>query len=244
MQIAKAEANFKGFLIPFKNGVLNSVTKEFSNHDPSFYSTHIISANYDADQTIENSFISEFLSQFVDYRPQHLNLLRAYLNIVFTNNTRYQVAFYIYGPGGTGKSTLINIILYLIGTDAAYSTSLQNLNSRFGLSRISHKIFLVINDMSHFKGKEPKILKEIITGDSLESEKKYKDSISVNPHVIVAITGNSIWEIVNPTGGINRRIIYFPSDFLPQTKDFDLFNLNAFGGAEGKIVPCLPGFIN
>lgn len=69
---------------------------------------------------------------------------------------------------GTGKSTLINILLYLIGPEASYSTSLTNLNSRFGLSSISHKIFLVINDMTHFKGKEPKRLKEIITGDKLD----------------------------------------------------------------------------
>jgi len=75
-------------------------------------------------------------------------------------------------------------------------------------------------------------------------KKKYKESISVNPHVIVTITGNSIREIINPTGGINRRIIYFPSDFLPQTKDFNLFFFNAFGLAKGKIIPCLPGFIN
>lgn len=175
MQKAKVEANKNGFLIPFKNGVLNSVTKKLLEHEPLLYCTHIIAVNYKEDQSIENTPVSAFLSEFVGYRPLLLNLLRAYLNIIFTNNTRYQVALHLHGPGGTGKSTLINILLYLIGPEASYATSLQNLNSSaggLGLSRISHKIFLVINDMTHFKGKEPKLLKEIITGDSIESEKK------------------------------------------------------------------------
>ena len=240
----KKDCNKNGFLIPFKNGVLNSVTKEFYLHDPSFYCTHIINQIYNKEENIENTPLSLFLSQFVNFNPQRLNLLRAMLNIIFSNNTRYQLALYMYGPGGTGKSTLINILLYLIGPEASYSTTLTNLNSRFGLSNISHKIFLVINDMTHFKGKEPKRLKEIITGDKLDSEKKYKDTISVSPHLVVAITSNSIWELINPTGGINRRIVYFPSDNVPQKKDLNLFNLTYLGEAEGKILPFLPGFIN
>lgn len=244
MQKAKAEANKNGFLIPFKNGVLNSVTKVLLNHDPLFYCTHIIAVPYNSEQSIVNTPISEFLSQFVEFKPLLLNLLRAFLNIILTNNTRYQVAMHIYGTGGTVKSTLINILLYLIGPEASFSTSLQNLNSRFGLSKLYHKIFLVISDMTHFKGKEPKLLKEIITGDSVENEKKYRNSISIIHHVIIAITSNSVWEILNPTGGINRRVVYFPSDYLLHNKNLNLFHLTPFGTAEGKILPHLPGLIN
>ena len=127
----------------------------------------------------------------------------------------------------------------MIGHDASYSTSLFNLNSRFGLSGISHKIYLDINDMTPFKGKEPKLLKAIITGDNVESEKNIKESISIVP-----ITSNSIWEIVNSTGGINRRIVSLPSEYLPHNKNLHIFNLTPIGTAEGQILPHLPGFIN
>jgi phage/plasmid-associated DNA primase len=172
--VEKTKANSQGLLIPFKNGVLNSKTLVLLKHDPNYYCTHIIAENFKFEDNFEDTLLAKFITQLVGHRAVSLNILRAYLNIIFTNNTRYQLAFYIYGPVGTGKSTLINILLYLLGPEASLSTTLTNLNSRFGLSRISHKLFLVINDMSYYKGKEPKTLKELITGDIMESEKKYK----------------------------------------------------------------------
>ena len=75
---------------------------KFTEHDSKFYCTHIITEKYEAFKGIENSDMSEFLSQFVGYSAPLLNLLRAFLYILFTNNSRYQLVFYIFGPGGTG----------------------------------------------------------------------------------------------------------------------------------------------
>jgi len=38
------------------------------------------------------------------------------MNLNFTNILTYQVALYIYGPAGTGKSTFIKILLFIMGT--------------------------------------------------------------------------------------------------------------------------------
>ena len=54
--------------------------------------------------------------------------------MIFTNNLLYQIALYIYGPGGTGKSTFINLLIYLLGKDVTLSTSMNQINSRFGLA--------------------------------------------------------------------------------------------------------------
>lgn len=240
----KGIINSKGFLIPFLNGVLNSKNLSFIPHHPDLYCTHVINANYDLNKGVLNTPFETFLTEFVNFKPLLLNTLRSFLYLIFTNETKFQIALYIYGPGGTGKSTLINMLLFLLSPETSYSTTISQLTSRFGLSRIANKTFIVLNDMTHFKGKEPGILKELIAGDIVESEKKYRKTISINPKVILTITSNSIWELVNPTGGINRRIVYFPADYVPQIKDLNLFNIGQDNLAEGTLAPYLPGFLN
>jgi hypothetical protein len=39
-------------------------------------------------------------------------------------------------------------------------------------------------------------------------------------------------------------MIYFPFNFIPKSKDFELFKLYPTGEASGTLVPFLSGFIN
>jgi phage/plasmid-associated DNA primase len=63
-------------------------------------------------------------------------MLRAFLYIIKINPFSSQLSLYIHGPGGTGKSSLINILLYLLGPEASTSSSLNTLTSRFGPSSL------------------------------------------------------------------------------------------------------------
>src|SRR5205085_1197443 len=130
MPNAITNANLNGFLLPFENGVLNTKTLEFKTHSPDNYTTHIIPVNYSKEDTIENTKFSEFLASIVNYNPTRLKILRACLYLIFTNNLIYQVALYIYGPGGTGKSTFINLLIYLLGKEVTLSSSLTQVTSK------------------------------------------------------------------------------------------------------------------
>ena len=50
-------------------------------------------------------------------------------------------------------------------------------------------IFLFIEE------REPKILKEIFTRDSLQAEQKYENPFHFNPKAFVFLSSNVIWEI-------------------------------------------------
>jgi len=113
MPDAIADANSNGFLLPFVNGVLNTKTLDFCSHSPNNYTTHIIPVNYSREDTIKDTKFAEFLTSIVNNNSTRLKILRACLYLIFTNNLIYQIALYIYGPGGTGKSTFINLFIYL-----------------------------------------------------------------------------------------------------------------------------------
>jgi len=244
MPNAKVLANANGFLLPFLNGVLNTKTLEFNSHSPYNYTTHIIPVNYSNEDTIINTKFSEFLTALVNNNPMRLKILRACLYLIITNNLIYQVALYIYGPGGTGKSTFINILMYLLGKDVTLSSSLTQINSRFGIASLIGKILLILNDISLYRGKEPQLIKNIIAQDPLQAEEKYKQPISFVPNVFTLMTSNVLWDIKHSTTGLARRMIYFPFDNVPNFREMDLFQIYSNGAVVGSLVPHLGGFIN
>jgi len=244
MPDAIAFANSNGFLLPFVNGALNTKTLEFLPHKATNYSTHIIPIEYNSKDSIENTKFAEFLTSLVNNNSNRLKILRACLNMIFTNNLLYQVALYIYGPGGTGKSTFINLLIYLLGKDVTLSTSMSQINSRFGLASIIGKYLLILNDVSLYRGQEPKNIKNIITQDVMEADIKYKQPIAFTPNSFLLISSNTLWDIKNSTTGLARRMIYFPFDNVPEHKQLELFRILRNNEAVGNLLPHLAGFVN
>jgi putative DNA primase/helicase len=241
---AKRNVNSKGFLLPFKNGVLNTKTLVLLPHDPKYFITHIIPIYYNPGDKIEGTPFEKFLNEITNNSESRLNILRACLYVLFTNELKYQVALYIYGPGGTGKSTLLNILQFLLGPFASLATNVNQINSRFGIAAVRNKMLVVLNDITLMRGQEPKVIKEIITGDKIQVEEKQKATFNIIPTTFVILTSNVLWEIKNLTTGLARRIIYFPFDFVPKNKNFDLFKIINDNLATGTLFPYLAGFIN
>ena len=240
------KANSNDFLLPFKNGVLNTRTLEFLDHSPNHFCTHIIPIEYKTDnsQSLFETKFANFLGSLVNYNVNRLKVLRACLYLIFTNNLIYQIALYIYGPGGTGKSTFISLLIYLLGKEVTLSSSISQINSRFGIASIVGKYLLILNDVSLYRGQEPKNIKNIVTQDAMEAEEKYKKSFMFTPNCFLILASNVLWDIKNTTTGLSRRMIYFLFDYIPTHKDFDLFRILPNNEAIGSLIPDLGGFIN
>jgi len=246
MPECKRIANSNGFLLPFLNGVLNTLTLQLLPHHDSNYITHIIPVNFDITvNTLANTAMSKFLMEICNFSANRLNVLRACLYCLFVNDLSNQIALYIYGPGGTGKSTLVNMLLYLLGPEASLSTTINQLNSRFGIASLVDKILVLLNDISLFRGAEPKVIKEIVTGDRLMGEFKFLSPFQFTPTAFLIITSNILWDIKNATTGISRRFIYFPFDFIPgvNKKIPDLFKITQDGNISGILTPFFSAFI-
>jgi len=183
-------ANENGHLLPFINGVLNTKTLELLPHSPNNYNTHIIPLNYCKEDSIENTKFKYFLNSITNNDPMKLKILRACLYFIFTNNLRKQKALYLYGVGGTGKSTFVEILIYLLTKKGAISTSLSRINSKFGVISILNKKLLILNDIPHYRGEEPSSIKNIITQDYIEAEEKFKLSFMFKPNCFMIITSN------------------------------------------------------
>src|SRR6266487_1187618 len=174
-------ANENGFLLPFKNGILNTNTLELKPHSPDNFNTYIIPLDYSKEDSIENTKFEYFLNSITNNNPIRLKVLRACLYAIFTNNLTYQKGLYLYGPGGAGKSTLMDILTFIFSNEGSLESSLTEITGRFDKISLLGKILLVLEDIPLYRGQEPATIKKIITQNKIKGEEKFNKSFRFTP---------------------------------------------------------------
>jgi phage/plasmid-associated DNA primase len=69
---------------------------------------------------------------------------------------------------------------------------MTQINSKFGLASIIGKYLLVLNDVSLYRGQEPKNIKNIVTQDVMEADIKYKQPVAFTPNAFLLISSNTL----------------------------------------------------
>lgn len=76
-----------------------------------------------------------FLLTLMDGDVLKLNLLRAFLRLVFTLDTREQFSIFLWGPGATGKSTLTQLLEHILG-ERCETLDVSRIANRFELTLV------------------------------------------------------------------------------------------------------------
>ena len=203
--------------------------------------TYKLEINYDPDATISAKSL-EFFNQLASNKPEALLVIKLFIYLILKRENKYQLALYLWGAAGSGKSVFENLLLSLVGSKNSSSFSLNELNNLHSLYTLKDSILSVFPDVSKFKG-DPSKLKAIVSGDLIAARQLYKDKISFNPKTLVLITSNMLWEPNDPTNGLQRRFIYLNVEKSSSTADRDLLNIKN-NQYSGKLYDNLPGIVN
>lgn len=230
-------------LIPFKNGVLDTKTKELLPYSKEFYFTHQLNIEYDPNAKLSIEMM-EYLARTASFKSETLNVLRSFIQCILLRDNKYQVALYLWGPGGSGKSTFEKLMMSLIGNQYSTVMKIEDLNTKFGTSKLVDKALVLFSDVQSYKG-DPKELRLLISGDIMSAEWKYRDSFDFQPLSLVIISSNNIWSPKDTTTGLKRRIIYISMDSMPKNPIPNFFNYNYYTGeVSGVLASSLPGLVN
>ena len=84
----------------------------------------------------------------------------------------------LHGPNGSnGKSTLLNMIIQLLGDENVSKLSLKDINDKFRLMHIYGKVANIGDDISSQYFEESETFKKLITGQFVTAEHKGQDSV-------------------------------------------------------------------
>jgi putative DNA primase/helicase len=204
-------------LIPFKNGVLDTQTKQLHPHQPEKHLTWQIPFDYNLSATCDP--ILAWFNEICEGDTAKIEILRAFLNAAVTGKAYLQKYLELIGPGGTGKGTFLWLAQKLVGDENCHATDLKSLASnRFETAALYEKRLVLLSDEARYSG-DMAIFKSITGQDALKFEKKGKDAgIPFVFDGIVMLAANEPLQSSDYTSGITRRRVSLTLNHQPKTR--------------------------
>ena len=176
----------------------------FYEYSPDFLCINSLPCNYNKYAISENfeKFIIDRASD-VDEQYAIFEMYGLALTPVRISNIFYVVC----GQGGTGKSTLIDILKkYILGENNCFSVDWNTLNfqdGRFSIGNFAEKMLGHLEETPDGRGKASEnsisTVKRVSSGSSIEVEKKGKDAVTKHVKALLIITTNRNDFIVTTT---------------------------------------------
>ncbi len=227
-------------LLPLENGVLDVRTMELSDYSHECKFAWQLPYEYDPDATM--TVFPQWLQDSTCNNQELVDIIRAFFKVTLTGST-VQKFLEVTGVGGTGKSTLVRILIMLVGERNHRATDLKNLETnRFETAALYGKKLAVISDSSRFGG-EVTMLKNLTGGDPVRFEKKnqqQQESFIFEGSVV--IISNEPVQSSDYTSGFARRRL--PVLFNNKIRDVDMAKWQQLGGIEKAIKSEMPGILN
>ncbi len=189
-----------------KNGTLHIPTRTLLPHSPKYFLTSCVPYEYtpDAQSDIWLSFLDET-------QPKSKDFLQEFAGYALTTDTSHEIALWLYGQPGGGKSTFLAGLQAMLGPRAGLLGLADIVRSDFALTNLPGKTLVVSTEQPGGFLKIDYLLNAIISGEPIPVNRKFRDPIEITPHAKIAWAMNELPR-VQANSGLFRRVhvIEFP----------------------------------
>jgi putative DNA primase/helicase len=191
-----------------KNGCLHISTGELAAHQPGHYATSAVPYEYDpnARPVIWDYFLRNTV-------PVAANFLQEFAGYALTTEMSHELAVWLFGPPGSGKSTFIAGLAAMLGHRSGILGLADLERSRFTLADLPGKTLVVASEQPSSYLASTNTLNAIISGEPIQVERKYRDPFTVIPHAKVCWAMNELPRVADANSGLFRRVkvVTFPA---------------------------------
>lgn len=196
-----------------KNGTLEISSKNLRNHEKTDYCTSGVAFNYDPTATAP--MWTKYLNSTI---PKIQYFLQEYAGYCLTIETQYELAIWLYGPAGCGKSTFIEGLLSMLGTRSSQIGLADIERSRFGLNTVAGKTLLFATEQPVTFIQASNILNALISGEMVTVERKFRDPVEIRSRAKIIWAMNELPRTAEAGSGLFRRVKIIEFDPLPEMK--------------------------
>ncbi len=190
-----------------KNGALRISTRELGPHRREHYATSAVPYAYDP--TAIPVVWQYFLKNVV---PAAAGFLQEFAGYALTTNMAYELALWLFGPPGSGKSTFLAGLQAMLGHRAGLLGLAEIERNRFALAGLPGKTLVAASEQPSSYLASTNVLNAIISGEPLQIERKYQDPMTVLPRCKIAWAMNELPRVADANSGLFRRVkvVKFP----------------------------------
>ena len=210
-------------IIAVENGILDLETKHLNVFDSKVIIKNKIPVNYNPSSYNED--MDKMLNKICCNNKELRMLIEEMIGYCLFRRNELGKCFILTGSGSNGKSTLLDVIKRLIGQDNISSVALEDLNDRFKTYQLEGKLANIGDDISNKYIDNNSTFKKLVTGETVNVERKGKDPFDFNNYSKLIFSCNDMPRINDLSNGLKRRIILIPfnAEFSKSDPDYDPF---------------------
>jgi len=142
-----------------------------------------------------------------DHRQE---VLQEFFGYSLLGDCRFQKLIVLLGEGGNGKSTISRVWEKMLGESNVSAVALDALGDRFRLSALVGKLANFSGELCYLGRVNEGILKLLVSGDSIDIDRKNRDSVKVRLSTKLIVSTNELPSIRDPTNATFDRFIVLP----------------------------------
>lgn len=214
----------KDYELNTANCIIDLKTCQPIDHDPTRHHAVITDAAYNADATCPA--FEKFMQTIFQNDAEMIAYIQRIMGYLLTGDTSEQCLFILLGDGRNGKSTLLNVIVDLLGgylRRANANTFLLNNKSaiRSDIARLAGCRVVTGSEASEDQYWDEVLIKDITGGEKITARRLYQNETEFSPKFKILIAVNSLPRVRGTDGGIWRRIRIIPFDYIIDEWDVD-----------------------
>lgn len=209
--------------IVVSNGLLSIEKMEVEDFTPNYISKNKIPIAFNP--AAYSEIMDRTLNKIACNEKSLRYLIEEMVGYCLLRRNELGKSFILTGSGSNGKSTLLDTMKALIGATNISSVSLNELGQRFKTAELYGKLSNIGDDISNGYIEDNSLFKKLVTGETVNVERKGRDPFDFNNYSKLIFSANEIPRINDTSNGLMRRLVIVPfnATFSKLDSDYDPF---------------------
>ena len=192
-------------IINFKNGLLNINTNELIDHTMEIIST--VQLPYSHDKDAKCPLFMKTINECLEGDLEKIGIFQEFIGYCLTKDTKYEKALFLVGEAGTGKSTMLDAVEYILGEENCSSIRMDMLADSKFTGNLLDKYVNIDNEIPQNISNYEDALKKIISGQKITINTKFIPTYDAKPFCKLIFAANDIPRINDTSNAVFRRIL-------------------------------------